>query len=112
VLSPGQPAPDVKLTTHEGKEVSLKDFRGKKVLLCVRRLRRSQGRLRQADLVPDRRAGQDPQGVPEGPARRSPGRSVARRGLSRARSGRGTSSQSRGVGNGVGPSAVSWNRKG
>jgi hypothetical protein len=33
MLRPGQPAPNVKLTTHEGKEVSLKDFRGKKVLL-------------------------------------------------------------------------------
>ncbi|MGH7898745.1 MAG: peroxiredoxin family protein, partial [Candidatus Binatia bacterium] len=33
MLSPGQPAPDFTIRTHEGKTVSLGDFRGKKVLL-------------------------------------------------------------------------------
>ncbi len=33
MLNPGQPAPDFTLTTHEGKTVSLKEFRGRKVLL-------------------------------------------------------------------------------
>jgi peroxiredoxin Q/BCP len=33
MLKPGQPAPDFTLTTHEGKAVSLKDFRGQKLLL-------------------------------------------------------------------------------
>jgi peroxiredoxin Q/BCP len=29
----GAPAPDFTLMTHEGRQVSLKDFRGRKVLL-------------------------------------------------------------------------------
>jgi peroxiredoxin Q/BCP len=33
MLQVGQPAPDVRVVTHEGKTVSLKDFRGSKVLL-------------------------------------------------------------------------------
>jgi len=33
MLNPGHPAPDFTLTTHEGKTVSLKEFRGRKVLL-------------------------------------------------------------------------------
>ena len=32
MLDVGQPAPDFTLKTHEGETVSLKDFRGKKVL--------------------------------------------------------------------------------
>jgi thioredoxin-dependent peroxiredoxin len=33
MLAPGQPAPDFTITSHEGKELSLKEFRGRKVLL-------------------------------------------------------------------------------
>ena len=33
MLNVGDAAPDFRVKTHEGKEVSLKDFRGKKVLL-------------------------------------------------------------------------------
>ena len=33
MLGPGNPAPDFTLETHEGKKVSLSDFRGRKVLL-------------------------------------------------------------------------------
>jgi len=33
MLQVGQPAPDFRVVTHEGKTVSLKDFRGRKVLL-------------------------------------------------------------------------------
>jgi len=33
MLNVGDVAPDFRVKTHEGKEVSLKDFRGKKVLL-------------------------------------------------------------------------------
>ena len=33
MLNVGQAAPDFTLKTHEGKTVSLKDFRGKKILL-------------------------------------------------------------------------------
>jgi peroxiredoxin len=33
MLNPGQPAPDFTLTTHEGKTVSLKEFRGRKALV-------------------------------------------------------------------------------
>jgi peroxiredoxin Q/BCP len=33
MLVPGQPAPDFTITSHEGKELSLKEFRGRKVLL-------------------------------------------------------------------------------
>ncbi len=33
MLSVGEKAPDFKVTTHEGKEVSLKDYTGKKVVL-------------------------------------------------------------------------------
>jgi peroxiredoxin Q/BCP len=33
MLKPGDKAPDFRLTTEEGKEVSLKDFKGKRVLV-------------------------------------------------------------------------------
>ena len=33
MLNSGQPAPDFSVATHEGKRVSLEDFRGRKVLL-------------------------------------------------------------------------------
>ncbi len=33
MLKPGDPAPDFTTTTHEGKPVSLSDFRGHRVLL-------------------------------------------------------------------------------
>ena len=33
MLDSGQLAPDFSIPTHEGKTVSLKDFRGRKVLL-------------------------------------------------------------------------------
>ncbi len=33
MLNPGQLAPEFRVSTHEGKTVSLKDFRGRKVLL-------------------------------------------------------------------------------
>ncbi len=33
MLQIGQPAPDFTITSHEGRPVSLKDFRGRKVLL-------------------------------------------------------------------------------
>jgi len=33
MLNAGEPAPSFRVRTHEGKEVSLADFRGKKVLL-------------------------------------------------------------------------------
>jgi thioredoxin-dependent peroxiredoxin len=33
MLNPGQPAPDFSVPAHEGKTISLKDFRGRKVLL-------------------------------------------------------------------------------
>lgn len=33
MLDIGDPVPDVKLQSHEGKSVSLADYRGKKILL-------------------------------------------------------------------------------
>jgi peroxiredoxin Q/BCP len=33
MLNPGDLAPDFSVVSHEGKTVSLRDFRGKKVLL-------------------------------------------------------------------------------
>ena len=33
MLTAGQPAPDFTVKTHEGNTVSLRDFRGRKVLL-------------------------------------------------------------------------------
>ena len=33
MLEPGQAAPDFTIISHEGKLLSLKDFRGRKVLL-------------------------------------------------------------------------------
>ncbi len=33
MLKPGDPAPDFTATSHEGKTVSLSDFRGRRVLL-------------------------------------------------------------------------------
>ena len=33
MLQVGDPAPNFTVTTHEGKSVSLRDFRGRKVLL-------------------------------------------------------------------------------
>jgi len=33
MLSPGQPAPDFSVTSHEGKTISLSSLLGKKVLL-------------------------------------------------------------------------------
>jgi thioredoxin-dependent peroxiredoxin len=33
MLSPGQPAPDFSVTSHEGKKISLAALRGQKVLL-------------------------------------------------------------------------------
>jgi peroxiredoxin Q/BCP len=33
MLKPGDPVPDVTVQTHEGRPLTLADFRGKKVLL-------------------------------------------------------------------------------